>query len=620
MADGVQPTILGLPDDFGLTVDQAQSLDVDRIIAGASYEHGLWGAIAPLVAARDAAQERNEQHKVQALQLLVVVAGMNPADDARAPFGRYMSGTDGAGNPWHTPLPNDLTKRHVDALATFLAVVKTPVLRARLADVLWYCLTPRNPEHARSAIAIYLRLAEEWFSPDNWVLSEQYFSRAFRISAQLGRQSAEFAMVLATAWSFLGRLDGNDPLYYTERIVSRIMGTLSSAQATTLFDRVKGIADQSLVSYDFERARTYYDLSIRLAKALERAEEVKSLRLVRAETHATQGLMAPNETQRSMYLRIARQELLNAGAPRERISEVSALLDESQVLAVNEMTSIGTEFSLGQLPDYVRDLVRGHDPIKALWILAGIPVMPSRQRAREVAEEGVKKHVFAYGFGRRHLSRDGRQQGETPGAIGSSESDREAAILGAMRDHAAHGRMYAVLGAIEPGRNQLLVQHEYTLTEIYAMLRPRPFIPQGHHLLWAKAIHAGLVGEYDVAVHILAPQMENALREVLRRQGEIVYSTRDGVQSLISIENVLDHPKSLHIFGDDFLFALDTSLAGRLGANVRNDVAHGLFNDVGSNSYDAAFVWWLALRLLRGYGPDPLAQPEPEAEPDGSRS
>jgi hypothetical protein len=262
-------------------------------------------------------------------------------------------------------------------------------------------------------------------------------------------------------------------------------------------------------------------------------------------------------------------------------------------------------------------MLRGRDPIRGLWLLAGAPVMPSRLDVRQIAEESVAKYAFAYGFGRRHLSRDGRQQGQTPGAIGCSESDSEAAILAAMRDHAGHGRVSAVFGAIEPGRNQLLLRHEYTVAEIYAALYSRPFIPQGHHLLWAKGIHAGLVGEYDVAVHILAPQIENALREILRRQGAIVYSTRDGVQSLISLENILDHAKSLQIFGEDFLFALDTALAGRLGANVRNEVAHGLLNDSSSNSSDAAFVWWLALRLLRGYGPDPLASPTP---PDGSVS
>lgn len=491
-------------------------------------------------------------------------------------------------------------------LTTLLEVVTTPVLRARLADILWHRRSPRNPENARVAVDTYLRLAEETFSPEHWVLSEQYFARAFKIAGQLGGRSPEFALVVDKARSFLDRLNGNDPLYYTEKIVSRIFGALSSTENALLLKRIKGIADDSLSAHDFERARTYFELAIRLAKTLGCAEDARSLRLTRAETYSTQALVATNESQRSLYLRIARQELLNAGASRERIAVVSGMLDESQVLAINEMTAIGTEFSLGQIPDFVRHLVRSEDSIRALWILAGLPVLPSRQRARANAEESVQKHVFAYGFGRRHLSRDGRQQGETPGAIGSSESEREAALEGAMRDHAAHSRMHAVLGAIEPGRHQLVLQHEYTLSEIYTALRERPFIPQGHHLLWAKAIHAGLVAEYDIAVHLLAPQMENALREVLRRQGEIVYSTRDGIQSLISIENTLDHPQSQVIFGEDMLFALDTSLAGRLGANMRNHVAHGILDDGSSNSYDSAFLWWLSLRLLRAYGPDPL--------------
>ncbi len=607
MEQNIQPTILGLPDEFDLTADEARALGVDAIIADASFDHGLWGAMAPLAEARNAAQERGDRTEANALHLLGLVAGMMPADNARAPFGRYMSGSDAQGNPWHTPLPADLTERHTGVLTTLLDVVKAPVLRARLADVLWHRVRPRNPDLARAAVDAYLHIAEETFSPDHWVLSEQYFARAFMISARLGTHSSEHATVVAKAWSFLTRLNENDPLYYTDRIVSRIIGSLSVPQATTLFDRVKGIAKQSLSTYDFERSRTYYELAIDLARKIQRLGDVRSLRLAKAETHATQAVTASNEMQRSMYLRIARQELLNVGASRERIAEVSAMLDESQILAVNEMAPIGSQFSLGQLPDYVRDIIRGHDPIKRLWILAGVPVMLSRQRARAVAEDSVQKHVFAYGFGRRHLSRDGRQQGETPGAIGGTEADREAAVLGAMRDNAAQGRMYAVLGAIEPGRSQLLLEHEYTLAEIYAALRPRPLIPQGHHLLWAKAIHAGLVGEYDVAVHILAPQIENALREVLRQQGELVYSTRDGVQSLLSVENVLDHPKSQLILGEDFIFALDTSLAGRLGANVRNEVAHGIVDDVSSNSYDSAFVWWLALRLLRSYGPDALA-------------
>ena len=34
------------------------------------------------------------------------------------------------------------------------------------------------------------------------------------------------------------------------------------------------------------------------------------------------------------------------------------------------------------------------------------------------------------------------------------------------------------------------------------------------------------------------------------------------------------------------------------GANLRNNIAHGLFDDVASWSASSVYAWWLALRLV----------------------
>jgi hypothetical protein len=34
------------------------------------------------------------------------------------------------------------------------------------------------------------------------------------------------------------------------------------------------------------------------------------------------------------------------------------------------------------------------------------------------------------------------------------------------------------------------------------------------------------------------------------------------------------------------------------GANLRNDIAHGLFDDIASWSRSSVHAWWLALRLV----------------------
>jgi hypothetical protein len=93
---------------------------------------------------------------------------------------------------------------------------------------------------------------------------------------------------------------------------------------------------------------------------------------------------------------------------------------------------------------------------------------------------------------------------------------------------------------------------------------------------------------------------------VLRKRGEIIYTTKNHFQRWINIEEILKNTKMREILGEDHAFTLDGVLGDRLGANVRNNVAHGLLDDATSNSYETAYLWWLALNLLRLYGPDPL--------------
>lgn len=605
MEGELAPTVLGLPDDFDITEALTRDLQIDSLVQGASLELGLFGTAQLLLQRRNEAASADNGFVTNALQLLLVVSNFGLSDAPRSPFGHAASGTFDDGRPWHTPLPEHLTESHVQALSVMLEAISTPALRARIADVLWHRLTPRNPQHARAAIEAYLSVAADTFNPNHWTTSERHFSRAFSIAILLGSESPEFRAVIAQAWDFLERLQGADNLYYTERLVSQIIETLTPDQIASLSQRIREIIDHALSAYDFDRARTYFRTAIALASRANRIDDARDLRLERAETYALQAEAAPTESQRSIFLRQARTEMLNSGALRERVAEVSAMLDVSQALAVHEMASVTTPLNVGVTAEHVRDLLRSMEPIEGLWRLAALPILVTRPNARRNAEESASQYVFAFGFGHRPVARDGRQEGSIPGSIGSRDEDRERVLTSLMRNHAMYGRMQAVLDAIEPGRRQLLLNHEYTLTEIDRMMSQRPLIPPGHSLLWSKAIHAGLVGDYDIAVHILAPQLENALRTILRGAGEIVYVTRNEVQSLISLEAILDHPRLAQIIDDDHIFALDCVLAERLGANVRNHVAHGMLTDAASNSVDSAYVWWLALRMLCFYGPNP---------------
>jgi len=601
--------VLGLPVDFSVTEDEARALGIDALVAGSSLEHGIFGAYGALGQARVAATERGDDPAADALQLLVAVTSFGAFDDPRRAFGPMASGTFEDGRPWRCSIPTDLTDSHVAALEVLIACIVTPVMRARLGDVLWNVARPRNPSHARKAIAAYLSVAETTFDPDHWPTSHQHIARAFVLATLLGWDSPERGEVVRTAFAFLERLEGYDPRYYTQRLIEMLLEAVSEpTELRRLLARAQSIAEQSATQGDFDRSRAYYESAVPIARRLDQNDVAHDLRLARAETYVSEALTRPTEMLRSFDLRLALHALRQAGAVRERRDEVAQMLDEAQTVAVSEMSAVNTPIAVGQSSDLVRGMLRGREPIEALWLLSGIGVLPPADAVRASAEASLSQYHFAFGFARRHLAADGRQVGETPGALGAENDEYERAVQGAMRFNSAHSRLLAVYGFIEPGRRQLVAEHDFTLAEVREAVSSRPFIPHGHEVLWAKGIHAGLVGEFDLAVHILAPQLENALREVLRRHGNIIYSTSSsGVQSLFALERILEDPATTTIFGSDIVFALDTSLAERLGANVRNEVAHGIMNDGTAQSHEAVFVWWLALRVLRFYGPDALA-------------
>ncbi|HEV2738677.1 MAG TPA: DUF4209 domain-containing protein [Candidatus Elarobacter sp.] len=608
MDESAGPKVFGLPEDFELSLQEAQQLDVDAVLSQGPPNLALHDAEQRI---RLHLESTTDQTAAQALYLLFTVLQFGTSLAPRQPFNERWSGTYDDGKPCRGPLPEDLTDAHVRALSVMADAIETPVVRARVAHVLWLRQRPRNRSYAALAIDAYLRVAEATFDPEEWSESAQHLTRAFELATALGKNSQERRQVVTAALDLVERLKANEPRFYTERIAVLIYEALTAAEMELLFERVKSIAEMVHASansdVEFHRGRAYYDAAIKLSNPLQRFADAKLLQLARAETHIAEADVGRSEMQRSSSLRLGLRALRQAGAPRERLNVVAQLLDEAQELSVNEMARIGTPFSTDETEKHIRDLVRNRDPIVGLWILASQPLLAVRAKTRTLAEEGMKHAPLTFGLRHTKLTADGLRDGEVPGSFGSDDN-YESALEGAMRMYAAHGRVISTYGVIEPGRTQLLLEHEYTLEAIYLALRSRTFIPYGHEILWAKGIHAGLVGEFDVALHLLVPQLEHALREVLRREREIIYGTSSsGVQSLIGLEKVLLHQKTIAIFGEDVVFTIGAALAQRLGANMRNMVAHGMITDGQSAGGDAIYVWWLCLHMLFGFGSPPLA-------------
>ena len=59
---------------------------------------------------------------------------------------------------------------------------------------------------------------------------------------------------------------------------------------------------------------------------------------------------------------------------------------------------------------------------------------------------------------------------------------------------------------------------------------------------------------------------------------------------------LLESAEAAQAFGADGVFELQDLLIDPLGANLRNEVAHGLLGDSGLFGEDVLYAWWLLLR------------------------
>ena len=114
----------------------------------------------------------------------------------------------------------------------------------------------------------------------------------------------------------------------------------------------------------------------------------------------------------------------------------------------------------------------------------------------------------------------------------------------------------------------------------------------------------GLYLGYDLdfagAIHILAPQIEHIVRQLLNEQG--VETRTPGKEAdtyqEVGLTSLLERTEASAVLGEGLHFNLQAVFCDPLGGNLRNDCAHGLLNDQQAANQYSIYAWWLCLRLV----------------------
>jgi hypothetical protein len=99
----------------------------------------------------------------------------------------------------------------------------------------------------------------------------------------------------------------------------------------------------------------------------------------------------------------------------------------------------------------------------------------------------------------------------------------------------------------------------------------------------------------------LVPQIENSIRHLLYHYvGEIRTSKlkTDLTQREIDLNGLLYLDEVKRVIGEDLVFDLQSlMIEPGFGANIRNQLAHGLMDTDQFHADDAVYAWWLIWRI-----------------------
>lgn len=494
----------------------------------------------------------------------------------------------------------------IELVKALVPLVDDAELKARMADIIWSNRHSGNFPFARIAIRAYVESARRLEDPKEWVECEYRIERAFRLAQRL-RNPELLQPVIDHIQGVIERCNGEDPLFLSARMMTLLLERNEGdpAKYAPLAEKLATRAEQS---GKYEIARQHWTILVGWQRLAADTEAAKSAAVRAAETfvkEAEQRRQQPGAPylHACHHLEAAIKALREIPDTEARVQELHRLLLAWQEKSVSELATFGSErVDVTRIAERARQAVSGKSFDEALFTLAVMLSPVSASAAKAWVEQVATRAVLTSLFGSTRMNEKGRTIARDNGLAAEEPDDANEALRAKMYGYAAFEWQSQAGAVIDPARLQILEEHSPRLRDFAAIVEKSGLVVPGRELIYARGLHAGLYGDFAEATHFLIPQLEHSLRWLIYRDGGIASGLDDeGIQNEFNLNPMLKLPRHssrlVKLLGEDTVFDLRGVFVDAHGANLRNNMAHGLINSGDFYLPEARYGWWLILRL-----------------------
>lgn len=579
-----------------LTKDDFDQLDWKTLLAQASEKtcHHYCGLMSDKV---KEAEENSDEKLAEVYGLLGVITSFRlKPDHAEGPLLPWIVTSD-----WRSYGPEDLSDDHLAVLAEIAPSIQDGEMRARVADVLW--VRTSNYQFAQLATKAYLEAADGLKGETRWVEGLDRMERALEISARLGKQHSLYQEVIDYIVAFLDNLLPDSAPYYATSRAMELLQQQRQGDALNYAALAETTAQRAESESNWLSAARLWRVKARWHALAGDTDAERATQIAAAEVHLqhTDQVLAenpPNYSVAQFNLQQAIEAFRRIGGMQERVAELHKRLLEYQEKSLEHFGRFSVDIDLRKSIEQTRSAIEGKTLYDVLFTLARLAASPSVEALRQRVETFIKDAPLQFIFPSHILSEKGKLAAQRPSVLSDDPDQREQAIRAEMFRQALYDQEVLGVGMVLPALEQIRLEHNVRVADLFPLVSNNPFVPSGREELYAQALHAGMQGYFVVSTHLLLPQIEHSIRDLLYRSGAITSKlTSNGIQDEYDLNRMLYMPEVKEIFGEDVTFDLQGLLVERFGSNLRNLTAHGLLPYEAFFTARIAYLWWLTLRL-----------------------
>lgn len=476
-------------------------------------------------------------------------------------------------------------------------------LKARISDILW--TQKGNYKYAKIATEAYFDLFNLIFNGDYWVEALDMIKRAICIAAQT-KQKDLYNNCCKTLYDIITKRDGKDKDFLSISFIETLLAQAYDNIKTIIdINKIIDILDKIIVNnqenpHKIENAYLLKARCFNIQKDFVSATQANIDMAEYFVTFAESLLQGGKQSilQVEMFFHKAIKLYRNNGEA-SKAEKTHLRLVEIQKEKPKLMHTVESSFDASKIIKNIAQNMEGLSFEECIIRLTQMVFFYKKNDFKQKVLEDIKSHPLLNIVTKHSINSSGQTVFKLPG-LDISNPEKDESIL----DLHIHNKMYEyqnIAGNVYLYFALSYIKENFDIDNqnLEFLASDNFIIPEGRENIFLSAIHMALNGDCYEALHILAPQTENIFRNIAKEVGGLTVTLEsDGTSKEKVLTSIFDLPELVDCYDNDILFLFKGLLNEQAGANIRNNVAHGIISPQAANSGVSLYFICAVIKLL----------------------